>query len=538
MPSLKEPLFSPVDLPVRGFFFQPPPDDGSVASPVERLAQELGLDHSRLTISGRPGHRTVFASSAGLHHTLATELSSITFASNADLIQRWINVLHFKIDRDWIWDGLAEAGAEVRRVVKRPKKDDLDELAGTIQLSRAVPFAATAAVPANVRAPQRQFTDVFFFDAFDPKPAPGDFPAEVTFEYRIVPAFKGDVPAPAPETLPELLVPITTRPTQTPKLVSAGIALSKFVPADDYSSTEQRDRFLWLEFDAKPADGDDAYFVRVVADAPDPVLTAENIPESREAPLPIDPEWMRLIVPGQPRDSNGLNAMNSLAANTPDGVHWIVPLPPGLNASSPELFGLYTYEIRLGHTDSRWSTAQGRHGSALRVTGVQHPAPPLVCQAARTENAIRVRAPFATPVFKGRNVRAPFPKTELWAVLYARVRQTDGVSWRNLALTRVELLPPRPLANEPFPPATQAAVMLGEGEVRIGSVHSLLAARRTARGCAFDCAGGRVVRQLLRSRSSARSCWAPTSALPGSSGSRRWLQCRRHAESTSAEPCT
>ena len=278
------PLFSPVDLPVRGFFFQPPPDDGSVASPVERLAQELGLDHSRLTISGRPGHRTVFASSAGLHHTLATELSSITFASNADLIQRWVNVLHFKIDRDWIWDGLAEAGAEVRRVVKRRNKDDLDELAGTIQLSRAVPFAAISAVPANVRAPQRQFTDVFFFDAFDPKPAPGDFPVEVTFEYRIVPAFKGDEPAPASETLPELLVPITTRPTQTPKLVSAGIALSKFVPADDYSSTEQRDRFLWLEFDAKPADGDDAYFVRVVADAPDPVLTAENIPNPAKRP--------------------------------------------------------------------------------------------------------------------------------------------------------------------------------------------------------------------------------------------------------------
>lgn len=468
------PLFSPVDLPLRGFFFQPPPDDGSVASPVERLGQELGLEHSRVTLSGRAGHRTVFASSAELHHTLAPELSSITFASNADLIQRWVNVLQFRIDRDWIWDGLAEAGANVHRVVKRPGKGDVEQLAGTIHLSRAVTFAARSGVPTNVRAPERQFTDVFFFDAFDPKPAADDLPVEVTFEYRIVPAFKGDLPAPAPETLPELLVPITTRPTQTPKLVSAGIALSKFVPADDYSSTAQRDRSLWLEFDAAPADRDDTYFVRVLADAPDPVLTAENIPESREAPLPIDPEWMRLIVPGQPRDSNGLNAMTGLAANTPDRMRWIVPLPAGLNASSLELFGLYTYEIRLGHTDSRWSSAQGRHGSALRVTGVQHPAPPLVCQAARTASAIRVRAPFATPVFKGRNVRAPFPKTELWTVLYARVRQTDGVSWRNLALTRAELLPPQSIFKEEFPPGVQAAVMFGEGEIRIDVVHDLL----------------------------------------------------------------
>ena len=288
------PLFSPVDLPLRGFFFQPPPDDGSVASPVERLAQELGLEHSRLTFSGRPGHRTVFASSAALNHTLAPELSSLTFASNADLIQRWINVLQFKIDRDWIWDGLAEAGVEVRRVVKRPGKDDVDQLAGTLHLSRSLPFAASADVPSSVRAPQRQFTDVFFFDAFDPKPAPNESPAEVTFEYRIVPAFKGDGPALAADTLPELLVPITTRPIQTPKLVSAGIALSPFVPADDYSSTAPRDRSLWLEFDAAR-----------------PTLTTPIRPRAgrragpgahrrehsgiHEAPLPIDPERMRLI---------------------------------------------------------------------------------------------------------------------------------------------------------------------------------------------------------------------------------------------------
>ena len=140
---------------------------------MDRLAQELALSSSRLTISGRPGHRTVFACSAGLNHTLATELSAITFASNADLIQQWVNVLQFRIGRDWSWDGLADTGYEVWRTVKRPKHADLDQLAGTVQLSRVVPRSATADVPLGARAPQRQFTDVFFFDAFDPKPAPG-----------------------------------------------------------------------------------------------------------------------------------------------------------------------------------------------------------------------------------------------------------------------------------------------------------------------------------------------------------------------------
>jgi hypothetical protein len=468
---VEAPLFAPVDLPVRGFFFQPPPNDGSVANPVERLAQELGLDCGRLTLSGRAGHRTLFAASAELQHTLAGERSALTIASNAELIRRWVNVLRLRLDRDWTWDGLAEAGVEVRRVVRRPGQADGEQLVGSIQLSRALSAAAIADVPADARAAQRQFTDIYFFDACDPKPPSGAFPTELTFAYRLVAAFKGAGPGPAPETLPELLVPVTTPPTQTPKLVSAGIALSPFVSAPDYVSTEQRTRALWLEFEAPPADPDDAYVVRVLADAPDPMLIAEDMPEAQEAPLPVDPEWMRLIVPGQPRDTNGLNAMRGLATSTPDGRHWIVPLPEGVSAASPELFGFYTYEIRLGHTDARWSSAQGRHGPALRVTGVQHPAPPLVCQAARTEQAILIRAPFATPVAQGRNLRPRFPKTELWAVLYARVRQADGVSWRNLVLGNVELTRVE-FAN--LDPGIDAAVLFGEGAFPIAIVQDLL----------------------------------------------------------------
>jgi hypothetical protein len=131
---------------------------------------------------------------------------------------------------------------------------------------------------------------------------------------------------------------------------------------------------------------------------------------------------------------------------------------------------MYTYEIRVGHTESRWCTAQGRFGPPLRVAGVEHPAPPLFCQAARTANDIRVRAPFATPLNKGRNVRPRLPKTVLWALLYARVRQTDAASYRNLLLTRTELFPPL----NPLPGDADSAVLFGEGSFAIGTVRDLL----------------------------------------------------------------
>src|SRR5260370_33704662 len=62
------------------------------------------------------------------------------------------------------------------------------------------------------------------------------------------------------------------------------------------------------------------------------------------------------------------------------GGHFLVPLPPNTDETSPDLFSFFTYELRVGHDDTRWSTAQARFGPPLRVTGVQHPAPPLTCQ--------------------------------------------------------------------------------------------------------------------------------------------------------------
>jgi hypothetical protein len=71
--------------------------------------------------------------------------------------------------------------------------------------------------------------------------------------------------------------------------------------------------------------------------------------------------------------------------------HFLLPLPPGLIPESPELFGFFTYEFRIGRRVG-WSTAQGRFGRPLRVTGVQHPAPTLRCEVVRHRIGIEVSA--------------------------------------------------------------------------------------------------------------------------------------------------
>ena len=95
--------------------------------------------------------------------------------------------------RDWTWDGLAEEGIAVQRRVKRPGRPDRVEFAGTIRLPHALAFSARPGANADPRNLVRQSTEILFFDAFDPKPKPGEFPTEITIEYEITPSFKGDV---------------------------------------------------------------------------------------------------------------------------------------------------------------------------------------------------------------------------------------------------------------------------------------------------------------------------------------------------------
>jgi hypothetical protein len=112
------------------------------------------------------------------------------------------------------------------------------------------------------------------------------------------------------------------------------------------------------------------------------------------------------------------------------------------------MFGFFTYELRVGHADI-WSTAQGRFGRALRSTGVQHPAPTLFCTATRDQQVLLVEAPYALAVFDGKNITANPPRTQIWALLYAQVRQADDKDWRNVLLDdRMLRVRPRGRASE------------------------------------------------------------------------------------------
>jgi hypothetical protein len=460
---------------VRGIWLQPdapPLFDGNLASlllgrvvdptpdMIQRLAQALGVEAKGLTLVAKRGQRLQFGCSQRIRHTLSPDRSSLTFASKTDLGQHWLCALLLDLERDWTWDGLADRSFVVERKRRFREDDPATETevleVGDIELSRSAPFTALV-------DPDRSHTTLVFIDAVEPrntlkrKPphaAEARFPDLIEVGYTITPVYQG-IGAAATDAAYALSVelPITTPPAQVPRIVSAGLALSPYLPHDDYSATEPRRRALWIEFAEPVADPQDTYFVRVLASAPDQ-LVSDNRPELLVSPdepaLPIDPEPIRQIGTGQPNDDAGLDAMQPMEkAIGPAGDadrFYLLPLPPGLHAESPELFGLFTYEFRVGHyryTDDTaehkagedvWTTAQGRYGRALRVPGLQHPAPTLTCTVDRDQDKLSVNAPFAVAVHDGKNVTANPPRTALWALLYAQVRQADDRGFRNLLL--------------------------------------------------------------------------------------------------------
>lgn len=410
---------------------------------MSRLAAELGLTVNGTTLMGRPGRRTIFGCSSAISHIIAPDQSAITFSSKADLILRWITVINLRINRDWTWNN-----GDISRPMQFMRGNDE---VGSMRLPMIVnpSVFSKAAHPkgepetGSVKGDNidRNFTEVFFFDAIDPKPKRSSttyddgFPHEMVISYTVKTLFREKPDVPNEDLNLKIDLPIAVPPNQTPKLVSAGIALSQYIPDEDYSSTAVRQRLLWLEFDNPPANPKDTYFVRVLSSAPDPMLTrGAEVSLPPEPPLPIDPEHFRVIRPNQPRDSGGMDAMQQLIP-TDSACHFLLPLPPGLHESSRELFGFFTYELRVGHL-AEWSLAKARFGPSQRVTGVMHPAPPLHCSTVRTAKSVRVSAPFAAPVFSGQSLLPRIPATQLWMLLYAQVMQTDGKSNRNLLLSR------------------------------------------------------------------------------------------------------
>ena len=151
------------------------------------------------------------------------------------------------------------------------------------QIQMAAALAGDAVLP----DPDRTQVDLVFIDTVDGKPPVGEFPRPLDLSYHLVATFRS---APATKDDPlldlDIELPATTPPTQVPRLISAGIALSPYVHSDDYSSTDARRRMLWLEFDRATDDLQDFYFARVLRAVPDPLLlNSDNaVPEE-----PVDP---------------------------------------------------------------------------------------------------------------------------------------------------------------------------------------------------------------------------------------------------------
>jgi hypothetical protein len=449
---------------LRGFLFRRPV--GVSAPPVAaQMAQELVVVANGLTLSAHPGQRIAFGASKSLRHTLSGDNSALTFASESELLSQWVVALVVDLERDWTWDGLAKA---YTLTVERD-----GQVVGSLTVPRTL-GAAAVADPANW---DRRRTLLVFFDGVDPHELTASgFPealqhtwtiqAEVVSETGSIvgvsgtPALKpGTVPPPSEPELngvsQALTLPIAVPPSQIPEIASVGLALSPFTNGAGYATTAARTKFVWIEL-KEPIQNQsgDALFARILTHGADPLLydvTPSTYNQENPA-LVLDLELMREIIPGESDDRSGLDAMSLLEQASDSQRHFLLPLPPGFDPSDPDLFGFYSYELRIGHAgdphDHRWwSTAQARFGRPLQVNGVQHPAPALVCRAGRFNEPVSPGKPqppadifatatFATPTLNGQPLVKPYqmPKTTLFFFLYAQVVQSDAASNRNVLL--------------------------------------------------------------------------------------------------------
>lgn len=484
-------LFKPTGLQmmIRGIYLQP--DDpltvtadinrllvanlateNRIPNMIQRLSGAIGSANKGMSLLGQEGQRWQFGVSRQIRHTAAPDNTSITFATKSDLLNHWIVPITLLINRDWSWDGVTPVSMEVYRrkiflrdamallgytdrdaflsdfgtedIMTNPAVESAitEERVGDLELKRTI----------NVQAllnTDRSQTYCCFIDAAEPKQTDSaKFPDELLLAYRLTVNFLQDgvtVPVHDEDTRLYLHLPITVIPAQVPKIVSAGMAFSKYTRDAGYANTETRKRYLWVEFDQPPADPGDAYFARMLAYGPDTLLAkweAGLLVAPQEPSLPIEPEPIRIISPVSSDDKTGLHAMQEMIPATDSNVHYLVPLPPGLHVDSLELFGFFTYEFRVGHKVP-WTTAQARFGRQLRNTGIQFPVPQLYCIANRNEKDILVTAPYAQTVFDGRNVTTNPPRTTIWALLYAQVRMADDSDERNVLLADRQLKIPR-----------------------------------------------------------------------------------------------
>jgi hypothetical protein len=403
---------------------------------VQRLAGAVRLVANDTTLLMPPGERGIFGCSKGLKHYLPANNSSLVLMATSELANQWVNVLHWKINRDWTWKGYAAPTFRVERQIhlNGNSYSETRHLVGEVRMMHAV-----TPLIAEEESPDRDSSHFVFIDAFQPPLGIDGKPYEVQVEYFLTVLFENG------EMLEENSqnhLPITIPPRQIPKVVSAGIALSPYTIGKGYASTGERRKMLWVEFEESPIDERDAYFVLVLTQAADPMLLQhyQALPEpSGYEQWSLDPELIRVISPGQADDFAGMTAMQRLISAQDSDRHFLVPLPPGTYPDSPELFGFYTYEIRVGHDKGTpirpfWSTAQARYGSPVVLDGVQHPCAPLRCNVFRFDAGILASATYAKAFYEGTDIQALPPNTQIWYVLYAQIHQADGSTMRNVEL--------------------------------------------------------------------------------------------------------
>ena len=378
------------DEPVRGFLFRRPPD---VAAPpvVAQFAQTLRIVDDGLTFLGPPGRRVVFGASKAIRHTLTADAGALTFAAESELLRNWIVAIVVDLDRDWTWDGLAGPITVARDGVT----------VGSIDVPRVLGPQA-AADSANW---DRARSLLVFCDAVDPHEAtPSGFPQALHHSWVLTAAIRTESGPPigvagsptfAPGYLPEppqtelggtaltLTLPIAIPPKQIPELASVGYALSPYMIGAGYASTAPRRRALWLELKApieNPAG--DALFARILGHGADPLLydAVPSADQPPEPPLVLDPELMTVVTPHDSDNCDGIGAMTRLEQATNSDRHFLLPPPDGLDPDDPELFGFWTYELRVGHAchphapgQEWWSKAQARFGRPLRLLVIRPP---------------------------------------------------------------------------------------------------------------------------------------------------------------------
>jgi len=274
-----------------------------------------------------------------------------------------------------------------------------------------------------------------------PRASEPRFPDLIDVQYTVKAAYKNPLGADTDgDYVLPLELPITTPPAQIPKIVSAGIALSPYVTRNNYSETEPRRRYCGRVRRARARS--EGHVFRARAEQRSDQLLSNNGPEllghPDEPALPIDPELIRVITFNQSNDDAGSMPCSRWRCRTARRRMRIA----SICCRYPRLASRVAGDVRFLHLRGpgrslplhrRFGPARQGAGGVDHRPGTLRPRPPRARHPAsgthadlhrrsRPEEDLRDR-PYAVAVHNGKNVTADPPRTEIWALLYAQVKQ-------------------------------------------------------------------------------------------------------------------